>query len=129
MSLLNEISRRFRSLPVSEKLILINVFIFIADRLLVFLFKLSPDFFMRWGDLPWNIPDFLLQPWSLITYAFFHAGFGHLFWNMLLLYFFGRLFLELFSPRRFVTVYFLGAASGGLFFILSYNFLAYRKYS
>ena len=121
MSLSKDIQYRFSRLWISEKLIVINLLIFIVERLVVFLFKLEPDFFMRWFELPQNILDFASQPWSIITYSFFHGGFSHIFWNMILLYFSGRIFLNLFGPKRFITVYFLGAVMGGLVFILSYN--------
>jgi membrane associated rhomboid family serine protease len=29
------------------------------------------------------------RPWTLVTYMFLHGGFGHLFFNMLALFFFG----------------------------------------
>jgi membrane associated rhomboid family serine protease len=76
---------------------------------------------VQWFELPKDFFDFLLQPWSIISYSFFHGGFGHLFWNMLLIYFVGRIFLNLFDARRFLNVYLLGVIMGGLFFILGYN--------
>ncbi|MEM9685568.1 MAG: rhomboid family intramembrane serine protease [Bacteroidota bacterium] len=121
MSFSKELAYRFSRLYISEKLIIINVAVFIINSLSVFLFKLNPNFFMRWFELPRDIPNFITQPWSLITYSFFHGGFSHLFWNMLLLYFSGRLFLNLFSPKRLLSIYILGAAFGGLLFLLSYN--------
>ena len=123
MSLSRDIQYRFSRLWISEKLIIINIFVFITDRLLVFLFKLPEDFFIQWFELPESFTTFITQPWSVITYSFFHdpGNFFHLFWNMILLYFSGRLFLSLFGPKRFITVYFLGAVFGGLFFLLSYN--------
>jgi hypothetical protein len=40
---------------------------------------------------------------------------------MLLIYFVGRIFLNLFDARRFLNVYLLGVIMGGLFFFLGYN--------
>lgn len=121
MSLSRDIQNRFSGLYVPEKLIIINFLVFILNSLAVFLFKLPPDYFMRWFELPRHLPDFFGQPWSLITYSFFHGNFMHLFWNMVLLFVSGRLFLNLFPARRFITLYFLGAAFGGFIFLLSYN--------
>ncbi len=56
-----------------------------------------------------------------MTYAFLHAGFWHLFWNMYLLYWFGLYVLNLFTSKRFLTIYLLGAINGGLFYVLAYN--------
>jgi hypothetical protein len=49
-----------------------------------------------------------------------HSGFFHLFWNMYLLFFASRLFLNLFTPKTFFNLYFLGVIVGGLTFMLSY---------
>lgn len=121
MSIGNDLKYKYAALNVAEKLIVINVLIFIVDVLLVFLFRLPADFFVRWFELPMSFGNFITQPWSIVTYAFFHGGFSHIFWNMILLYFSGRIFLNLFGGRRFLNVYFLGAMAGGLVFMLSYN--------
>jgi len=105
-------------LGIAEKLIVANVLVFLLDGLMVALmgFSVSP-----WFHLPKDFMSFLGQPWSLVTYSFFHAGLGHIFWNMLMLYFAGRIFLNLFGPQRLINVYFLGVILGGLVFLLSYN--------
>ena len=51
----------------------------------------------------------------------FMEGLGHIFWNMLMLYFTGRIFLNLFDNTRFINVYFLGVIVGGIVFLASYN--------
>ncbi|SRR6056297_690948 len=112
---------QFSRLSIAEKLIAINVLIFIVERLSTFLLQLSSNSIVQWFELPKDFFDFLLQPWSIITYSFFHGGFGHLFWNMLLIYFVGRIFLNLFDAKRFLNVYLLGVIMGGLFFFLGYN--------
>ena len=112
---------QFNKLSIAEKLIAINVLVFIVGRLVPFLLQLSSNSIVQWFELPKDFFDFLMQPWSIVTYSFFHGGLGHLFWNMLLIYFVGRIFLNLFDPKRFLNVYFLGVMLGGLFFILGYN--------
>lgn len=105
-------------LGIAEKLIVANVLVFIVDGLMVALMGFSLS---QWFQLPKDMLSFLGQPWSLVTYSFFHAGLGHIFWNMLMLYFAGRLFLNLFDAQRFINVYFLGVIMGGGIFLLSYN--------
>ena len=112
---------QFNKLSIAEKLIAINVLVFIVGRLVPFLLQLSSNSIVQWFELPKDFFDFLMQPWSIVTYSFFHGGFGHLFFNMLLIYFVGRIFLNLFDAKRFLNVYFLGVMLGGLFFILGYN--------
>ncbi len=112
---------QFARLNIAEKLIAINVAIFLLANLIPVLFGLSSNSILTWFELPEDLLRFLSKPWTLVTYAFIHAGFGHIFWNMLLLYFFGRIFLNLFNEQRFIAVYFLGVISGGLLFMLGYN--------
>lgn len=112
---------QFNRLSIAEKLIAVNVLVFIVNALVPFLFGISKNSIVQWFELPNDFFDFLVQPWSIITYSFFHGGFGHLFWNMLLIYFVGRIFLNLFDGKRFLNVYLLGVIMGGLFFILGYN--------
>jgi len=53
------------------------------------------------------------QPWQLVTYAFLHGGYAHLFFNMFALYMFGPEIERLLGARRFITYYIvcvLGAA-------------------
>ncbi len=109
---------QYARLSIAEKLIAINVLIFLIDGLSGALLGQS---FSHWFHLPKDFFEFLAQPWSLVTYSFFHAGFGHIFWNMLVLYFASRIFLNLFDAQRFINVYFLGLILGGLVFLLSYN--------
>lgn len=115
------IKYQFARLSISEKLIAINVAVYIVNALAVFLLGLPKNSILRWFELPKDFFEFLSQPWSIVTYSFFHGGLWHLFWNMVLLYFSGRIFLNLFGNRKFINVYFLGVIIGGLTFLLSYN--------
>ena len=112
---------KFARLTIAEKLIVINVVVFIISGLVPFLFGFSPDAIVRFFELPKDFTLFIILPWSLVTYSFFHGSFWHLFWNMIILYFSSRIFLNLFGPKRFIAVYFLGVIMGGLVFMLSYN--------
>ena len=114
---------QFARLNIAEKIIVINVVVFLLVRLLTFLFQLQPWYLEGWFELPRGFTDFLMKPWSLVTYSFLHGGFMHIFFNMLLLYYVARIFFNYFGPRRFVNVYFLGVMLGGAFFLLSYNLL------
>ncbi|SNZ00386.1 rhomboid family intramembrane serine protease [Flagellimonas pacifica] len=108
----------FARLSIAEKLIALNVLVFILDGLSKALLGNSAA---NWFELPKDLTEFFGQPWSLVTYSFFHAGIGHIFWNMIMLYFSGRIFLNLFDNHRFINVYFLGVIFGGILFLLSYN--------
>jgi membrane associated rhomboid family serine protease len=109
---------QFARLSIAEKLIVANILVFLVDGLLKALMAISLS---NWFLLPKDFIEFIGQPWSLVTYSFFHAGFMHIFWNMVMLYFSSRIFLNLFDGQRFLNVYFLGVIVGGLVFLFSYN--------
>ncbi len=112
---------QYARLSIAEKLIAINLAVFLGNELMPFLFGLHPQIIEKWFWLPKGFLDFFSQSWSIITYSFFHGGIWHLLMNMLLLYYTSKILLNLFDPKRFLNVYFLGVISGGLAYILSYN--------
>ena len=69
------------------------------------------------------VPSLVLsQPWTIVTYMFLHGGLGHIFWNMLALYFFGPRVEMRLGSERFVVLYFLSGIAGALLsFVFSPN--------
>ncbi len=61
---------------------------------------------------------FLERPWTIITNMFIHAGFGHIFGNMITLYFFGSFLHRLIGSGRFLLVYFVGGIIGNALYLL-----------
>jgi membrane associated rhomboid family serine protease len=55
-----------------------------------------------------------LRPWTLVTYMFLHGGLGHLFFNMLVLYFFGPVLEARLGARHFLRLYFASGLAGAL---------------
>ncbi len=107
---------QYARLSVAEKLIAINIVVFIAIGLLGNIVFPALE---GWFVLPADFIDFLGQPWSIITYSFLHSGIFHLLWNMYVLYVIGRILLNLFDGRRFLNIYFLGVILGGMFYMLT----------
>ena len=59
-----------------------------------------------------------IQLWRLITYQFLHGGFGHIFFNMMWLLFFGPQLERQWGSRKFLVFYLFCGAAGGLFYII-----------
>ena len=120
----NKFSYKFSQLNILEKIISINIILFVIPLIIYticFLFKIpNPNIYFYLELFP-NIDNLLFRPWSLFTYGFIHASIGHLFWNMIMLYFFSTLFLNLFKEDELIFLYFLGIIVGGLFFVFSYS--------
>lgn len=67
--------------------------------------------------------DFIKRPWTIITYAFAHSlsDLFHILFNMLIFYWFGRLFVEYLGSDKLVALYLLGGLAGGVAYLLVYN--------
>lgn len=117
-SLTQDLQDKLRHLNVLEKIIAINVVVFLLGLLLSLFMGGSS---LYWLELPKDAAQFIYKPWSIITYGFTHYGLFHMAFNMLVLYFISRMMLNLFSPKLALNVYFLGIIMGGLSFLLIYN--------
>lgn len=108
------------------RLILINAGVFVALHLINLPFwamrQQGPDI-LGWLWSTSNLSELLFRPWTVITYMFTHWGFGHIFFNLLMLWFMGRLFEDLLGGKRVLGNYLLGGFSGFLFYLVSYNLL------
>lgn len=124
MNFKDQLTYRLQQLNNAEKLILVNVVCFVLPlflRTILYLFNIPSGVFIGWFELSADWGELIFKPWTILTYSFMHFGFFHLFWNMYLLYFASRLFLNLFSSKTFFNVYFLGVLIGGLTFLVSYS--------
>ncbi len=127
-SFITDLKNDFRRGSISQQFIYINIGIFVVTALVAIvgmLFNVGKSSWMEWLELPAWLPQFIKQPWSIVTYMFLHAGILHLLFNMLWLYSFGQLFLMFFSARHFRGLYFLGGFCGGLLYMVAYNFFPY----
>ncbi|MDO4229719.1 MAG: rhomboid family intramembrane serine protease [Capnocytophaga sp.] len=107
-----------QKLNLAEQIILLNVFLFGVTYLLVYFGNISYYQINEWVGLPQGLEKFITKPWTILTYAFFHASFQHLFWNMLFLYFVGQIFFNLFNTKQFLRAYAFGIIFGGITFLL-----------
>lgn len=125
MSIVDDLKYRYKRGTIVEKLIYINVTVFIFTMLVsVFqgLYKGQQNSILEWFSLDSNFTNLITKPWSILSYGFLHGGFLHILMNMIVLYFIGRLFLEYFTQKQLLNFYILGTLSGGLFFLFSQNY-------
>lgn len=128
--IITDLKEAFRKGNVFIRLIYINVGVFVATTLITVilqLFNRSAAGIFEWFALPASYERFLFQPWSILTYMFMHAGFMHILFNMLWLYWFGSLFLYFFSARHLRGLYILGGLCGGLFYMIAYHIFPYFR--
>ncbi len=120
----NFIHNKYQNGTTLIRLIFINVGVFLLIRIafiVLQLFNLSGDHFLHYIEMPAALNTFIKQPWSVISYMFLHYDFFHLFFNMLCLYWFGKFFLDNFSQKQLVGVYFWGGIAGAALYFAAYN--------
>ena len=118
-SLNQDIREKLSRLNVFEKIILINGLVFLFGFIALRLQGSGAN--LGWLSLSKSASEVLSKPWTLLTYGFTHYSFIHLFFNMVVLYFFGRSFSNLFKVNISLKVYILGILSGGFAFVLVYT--------
>lgn len=79
--------------------------------------------------VPTNLQKLLYRFWTPFTYMFMHAGFFHILFNMLWLFWMGQIFESFLNSKKLTFVYIAGGLAGALFYIVCYNlFPAYADF-
>lgn len=110
-----------------NRLIGINLLVFLVITLLsviLALFQLKSGWYSeisRWLMVPASLSTLLYRPWTLFSYMFLHTGFFHILFNMLWLYWIGRIFQEYLGNKKLVSTYILGGLAGAAVYILAFN--------
>ena len=132
-SIWDDVRREFNVGNMVTRIIIINMVVFVSINLLWIILRVGSgwetpevyytirNFFLISADWKHN----LLHPWSIITHAFFHEGFWHILWNMLFMYWFGRIVGDFIGNQRILPIYLLGGIVGGVTYFLSSNLLPY----
>ncbi|MDE6649190.1 MAG: rhomboid family intramembrane serine protease [Muribaculaceae bacterium] len=72
-----------------------------------------------WLTLPSSFPIFISRPWTLISYMAIHFDVLHMLFNVLWLYWFGRIMLISLSDRQLAFAFAGGGIAGGIFFLIA----------
>ena len=125
-SIIEDVKRQFSQGNMISKLIIVNIVVFLVLILIKAFTGYNPHIYESVIDflaLPSTPSKFITRPWTLFTYMFLHEGFWHLGWNMLMLYWFGRIIGDLIGDHRMLPLYILGGLLGGVFFMMYSNLI------
>ncbi|WP_281228204.1 rhomboid family intramembrane serine protease [Flavobacterium aquiphilum] len=125
MSILEDLKMQYKLGGIALKMIYWNIGCFLVSLAFFYQFKTGVFEFPNWIALSSEPMVFGLKPWTFLTYAFFHDGFFHLLFNMMVLNFASYLFLTFFSSKQYLGLYLLSAIFAGLIFALGFNLLHY----
>lgn len=125
---IEDIKKQYKDGSILIKLIFLNVAVFLGVHLfglIVWFFRIDygTQLIVKWLALPADVTQLLFKPWSIVSYMFLHEGILHILFNMIVLYFGGTIFLNYLNGKKLVVTYLLGGLSGGLIYILAFNFL------
>ena len=124
MELKNRINLFISGLNILEKIIFLNIAIYLAPFLIntiLFLFNIKNIDLIKWFTIDADFGQLIFKPWSIITYGFLHGSFSHIFWNMIILYYFGKILNNLFGDKLLKKLYLSGIVAEGLTYVISYN--------
>lgn len=120
--------RKFAGKSTLVKLIIINCIVFLVIGILSVVAKLFELHIPNVGvyiEVASNLKVLVVHFWTPLTYMFVHYQFWHLLFNMIMLYWFGQIFLMYFTPKNLVALYILGGLAGAFVFILTFNTIPY----
>lgn len=128
MSIIGDIKAQFRERNVLLQIIIVNAGLFLLVKLTGFCFYLaghSADLVDETAltslALPYDPNELLHKPWTIITHFFTHLGLPHIFWNLVTLYVFGKIFVDYAGNNRILSIYFYGALAGAALSFVVYE--------
>ena len=122
-SILDDLKMQYQHGGIAFRLIFWNVLCFLVSLLFFYQFQLGVFNLPNWIALTSDLNILITRPLTLIGYAFFHHGFGHLFFNMMVLHFSSMLFLTFFNARQYLGLYLMSVLFSGVAFVMGYYFL------
>ena len=129
-SIWDDIKFKYKTGNSLVRIIIVNIAVFV----LIYMVKLFMGIFQ--GEFPppgWasflysisissNIVEVIQHPWSIFTHMFLHEDLGHIFWNLIVLYWFGNIVGELLGNRVVLPIYLLSGLAGAFVYIVMANF-------
>ena len=127
---INQLKQRYKEGNVLIRFLFINIAVFLILKIFsifFLLFNIQTFDLLTFVAVPSSLRPLLHRFWTPFTYMFVHEGILHLFFNMLWLYWFGKIFMQYFSGRSFGSLYVLGGLGGALLYIIAFNTVPYFK--
>ena len=121
-SVWDDVKRSFRYGDTTVQLIMVNVGVWIA---LIVSGLIAMGFGGNFATIannylavPSQASELLWKPWTVITYMFTHLDLWHILWNMLFLFWFGRVVSNLVGNHRIIPLFVYGGIAGYLMYFV-----------
>lgn len=128
-NIIDVIKKSFRNGNALTKIIYINIGVYLLVKVAEILFFLIgqkygvDQIIINYLGVPADTQHLLIYPWTLITYMFTHVGLSHILFNMLWLYWFGKIFIEIYGNKKLWGIYIVGGIAGAVLYIIAYSTL------
>lgn len=123
--IIEEIKKTFKEGSMLTRLIYFNLGVFLVVKVfdcLLFLFGYGDaNFIIEWLAVPADVSQLIVKPWTVFSYMFLHQSFIHILFNLLWLFWLGKIFLEYLTGKQLLNVYLLGGLSGAFLYVLAFN--------
>ncbi|PAM94132.1 rhomboid family intramembrane serine protease [Flavobacterium sp. IR1] len=127
MNILDDLKLQYKLGGIAMRVIYWNIACFVVSLVFFYQYSIGQFSFPNWLALSSEPEVFSFKPWTFLTYAFFHDGFFHLLFNMMVLNFSSTLFMTYFTEKQYLGLYILSAIFSGVVFVLSYYFLNFSS--
>ena len=106
------------------KIILVNIAVFLLANIFIAALSLNEireNLVLKYAALPADLSKLPTRFYTLFTYMFLHLDLIHLLFNMIWLYWMGKIYSDNIGSKRLVSTYILGGISGGILFLFVLN--------
>ena len=127
-TIVERLKYRYKNGDVLVKFLFINITVFFILKVIAIfflLFNLNRVDLISFLGVPSGLSQLLNRFWTPFTYMFVHEQLWHLLFNMLWLYWFGRIFLQYFTGRTLGSLYVLGGLGGAMLYVVAFNTVPY----
>lgn len=129
-SIAQDVKQQFAFGNRITRLILINTAVFVAANLVRLVYTMTSGFnpgggfneFLKYLSLSADLTFDFTHPWVFFTHMFLHIGFFHFVFNMLFLFWFGRILGDFLGDHRIYPIYLLSGLAGAIAFLLTAPF-------
>lgn len=137
-SIWRDVRTEFRHGNMVSRLIILNAAVFVGINILrIVLFGMNGarpnplfDQIVQYLSVHSDGWLMLYRPWGLLTYMFLHVDFFHILFNMIYLYWFGRIVGDFIGNQRILPLYLMGGLFGaGIYFLMANLVLGAGSYA
>jgi len=117
-NLSEELKHQLKNGTMTNRLVIANLIVFLLIKIILAIGRLNNVDLMGLIEGIFSFssyyPNCFTMPWGIFTSIFSHIELQHIIYNLILLYFTGKIFEQYFSGKKLLLVYILGGIIGNI---------------